>query len=62
MKFTISAFCWGETLQARTTSTLSDAYKNLPNNSSFPASAPSVSPAITIAYFLPAFEGLSTNY
>jgi len=27
--FTISAFCWGETLQAKTTSTLSEQFKNL---------------------------------
>tara|TARA_B110000285_G_scaffold205398_1_gene243131 strand:+ start:346 stop:594 length:249 start_codon:yes stop_codon:yes gene_type:complete len=62
IKLTISAFYWGETLQARTTSTLSEASKNLVKSSIFEASTVRVSPATTIACFLPALFGKAISY
>jgi len=58
MKLTMSAFCCGETLQARTTSTLSEAYKNKSSNSLLVANTVKVSPATTTACFFPWLIGL----
>jgi hypothetical protein len=52
---TMSAFYFGETLQARTTSALSDPKRNLALNESLASIIINDAPATTIDYLLPDF-------
>lgn len=54
--FTMSAFCFGETLQANTTSTESEAFKNMSLISSLESINKRDAPATIIAYFLLFFD------
>jgi len=53
IKFTISAFYFGDTLQANTTSTVSDACKNFYFNSSLFSITTIEAPPTIIAYWSP---------
>ena len=59
---TISAFCLGETLHARTTSTLSEADKKLLNRLGLASILVRVSPATIIACFYSELDGFSIYF
>lgn len=58
IKLTISAFYFGDTLQARTTSTRSEPLRKNSLSSSLASILTKEAPATIMAYFIPIFSGL----